>query len=1410
MEGMFANANSFNGLIHTWDVSRVTNMHAMFYNAVSFNGNIESWIVSSVTRMSHMFNNARSFNRDISNWDVSNVENMSHTFYSAVSFNGDITNWDVSNVSTMLNMFGYARNFNSDISKWNVGNVTNMQGMFHYALKFNGNISEWDVSNVNDMSFMFFNASSFNQNISFWNVSNVNNLSSMFALATVFDQDLNMWDVSRVTNMYQLFAAAKSFNQDLDNWNVSSVTDMASMFLDSDLFNGKINTWDVHSVVSMRAMFSGAKLFNNDISEWDVSNVTDMLEMFDLAAFFNQDISDWNVSNVSNMYNMFAEASAFEGDLSNWDVSSVKNMGHMFVKAHRFNSDISKWNTGNVENMDWMFLQASSFDQNLGEWDISNVKSFGRMFDYSNLSIDNYDKLLIGWSQQETNFNVELGAEGLHYCEGKAYRQSLIDDKGWIINGDVFFPTFCDENFSPFISIWQTNNPGGSPDNSISIPVSPDYKYYYKILWENENDSTIKGEIRKSNGGTFITFPDSGRYRVEIIGDFPQIQFLNSFDKQKILSIEQWGDIYWHSMKHAFYQVSVQINAKDAPKFANSLDMSYMFFQSGFNGDISNWDVSSAVNMEYLFAFSTEFNQDLSNWNVGNVVSMRSMFSEATNFNQDISSWDVSKVKSMQDMFLGATSFNQNLNSWDVSSVTNMEGMFSGAKVFAGDLSSWDVDNVTDMTRMFSEASNFNQELNSWEVGNVTNMAGMFSSASSFNQDLSSWNVGNVTNMESMFSSASSFNGDISSWDVSSVTNMYRMFLYANAFNQNIGSWDVGSVTNMSWMFYNYYDSPHSFNQDISSWDVSSVTNMSYMFYGAKSFNQDLNNWDVGNVTDMESMFRIAHNFNGKISEWNVSNVVTMRAMFSGARLFNNDISSWNVGNVTNMEDMLRGVLSFNQDIGSWDVGNVQDMTYMLQATNITVENYDKILIGWSNKELQNDVPFGATNLKYCLAHEFRQFIIDVYGWEISDGGVLNGCINEVAIFFNESEQMNIGDTLSIPIFINNSTSASIESFEFDLNYDSDIIDIFSISTHGTISEGFQTVYNVSTPGLLEVSSAGTTSLNNEGVLLQLEATAQTIGVTSLIWSDFLLNEGIPFVVPENGTIEIIDFLCGDVSGDGNISATDASFILRHGVKLAPQYPLTGTDSTAADVTGNGWISAYDASQILKYDVGLPAIMSCAPMVAKAIPLAASLKWENANSPDKTTYSLPIYVSDIQGELNAADITLQLTEGLRFTGFSSTPDNWQVTTNTVEREVYISMFGLQELESNLLGEVRLKLDDQTEPQSAEASIMINENAPVQMERLSLYEVPTEFELSQNYPNPFNPVTKIKYSVPEEAKVQLIVYNLLGQKVAELVNEQKSPGRYTVSWEAGANSSGVYMYRLVAGDQVFTKKMMLIK
>jgi surface protein len=401
-----------------------------------------------------------------------------------------------------------------------------------------------------------------------------------------------------------------------------------------------------------------------------------------------------------------------------------------------------------------------------------------------------------------------------------------------------------------FVTTWKTDNTGTSSSTAITIPTTGT-GYNYDVDWNNDGTFDEIG----LTGSVTHDFGTPGTYTIRIQGDFPRIYFNNTGDRQKLLSVDQWGTIVWSSFENAFYGASnVDILAIDAPDLSLVTNMAYMFSQttlqnadlnswntgsvvdmsgmfssSSFNGDISSWDVSSVTNMSYMFQNATSFNQNIGVWDVSSVINISAMFDGATAFNQDIGAWNVSSVSSLYDTFKNATSFNQDLNSWDVSSVTSMNSAFAGATAFNGDISSWDVSSVTSMGGAFQLATSFNQDIGAWNVSSVASTNAMFANATSFNQDLSSWDVSSIISMSAMFQDATSFNGNISTWNTDSVTNMSNAFQRATSFNQDLSTWNTGSVTNMGSTFAG----ATAFNQDIGAWNVSSVTNMTDMFLGA-------------------------------------------------------------------------------------------------------------------------------------------------------------------------------------------------------------------------------------------------------------------------------------------------------------------------------------------------------------------------------------------------------------------------------------------------------------------------------------------------------------------------------------------------------------------------------------------------
>lgn len=398
-------------------------------------------------------------------------------------------------------------------------------------------------------------------------------------------------------------------------------------------------------------------------------------------------------------------------------------------------------------------------------------------------------------------------------------------------------------------------------------------------------------------------------------------------ESENITAIQEYNTSSITDMTCLFAGVEGDLEKLDLSSWdtSNVVSMDYMFLNSAFNGSISEWKnkLNKVETIEGMFLGAFKFNQDLSEWNLPVLINDSSYVAASSIVAENLAPTRNQKLyeaiikKDLGDMSI--------IESYDVSDMTSLTAMFYNYPEFNGDISSWDTSSVTNMAFMFRDASSFNGDISGWDTGSVTRIEGMFIGADSFDGDISNWNTSSVTDMSNLFRDASSFNSDISGWDTSSVTNMSYMFYSASSFDGDISSWDTSLVTDMTGMFVE----AGSFDSDISSWDTSSVTNMSSMFRDASMFNSDISNWDTSSVTDMNSMFNRADSFNGDISSWDTSSVTNMRGMFTDADSFDGDISSWDTSLVTNMSSMFRGAAIFNGDISIWDTSSVTDMDNM-------------------------------------------------------------------------------------------------------------------------------------------------------------------------------------------------------------------------------------------------------------------------------------------------------------------------------------------------------------------------------------------------------------------------------------------------------------------------------------------------
>ncbi|MDI6022815.1 BspA family leucine-rich repeat surface protein [Leucobacter sp. UT-8R-CII-1-4] len=430
----------------------------------------------------------------------------------------------------------------------------------------------------------------------------------------------------------------------------------------------------------------------------------------------------------------------------------------------------------------------------------------------------------------------------------------------------------------------------------------------------------------------------AGPYTVTITGGFTRFGLDNEPDTSRagLVSVSRWDA---NGVTNAAWAFSAAYNlASVARPPASITNMQYMFVEAyGFNGDVSDWNVTNVTDMQGMFAYATAFNQPIGGWNVANVADMSSMFTAASGFNQDISAWNVANVTNMSFMFSNTVLFNQDIGAWNVANVTNMNYMFFAATGFAQDLSLWDVAaNLPTMPLSWNQGApglalafsyrwplpwqpmpqmvlNYNTSL-----PGATNNVAVPVGGLTLGTVTIDWGDGSP--VQTVVSANPTHNYAVAGPYTVTIKGKFTRFgnpAYdgSHAGLVSVSRWDANGVTDATAAFHSAY------NLQFVATPPATITRMMSMFEGATIFNGDLSAWNVANVTSMDAMFFDASAFNQDIGGWDVSNVTSMNGMFQSASAFNQDISGWDVANVAFMNMMFVSASAFAQDLSGWDVG---------------------------------------------------------------------------------------------------------------------------------------------------------------------------------------------------------------------------------------------------------------------------------------------------------------------------------------------------------------------------------------------------------------------------------------------------------------------------------------------------------
>jgi len=292
-------------------------------------------------------------------------------------------------------------------------------------------------------------------------------------------------------------------------------------------------------------------------------------------------------------------------------------------------------------------------------------------------------------------------------------------------------------------------------------------------------------------------------------------------------------------------------------------------------------------------------------------------------------------------------------------------------------------------------------------------------------------------------------------------------------------------------------------------------------------------------------------------------------------------------------------------------------------------------------------------------------------------------------------------------------------------------------------------------------------------------------------------------------------FFIEGMGGSGSLSMGEGAISDSAGVflKQIPSTPkiLTLT-AEASGLISTAWISFQQGGQLSRdaFDA-----LSLQPLSSPYLRLATI-----ANNQDELQINaLPVnQAEEIIIPFSMSGILEAETTTLSFEGLEDF-EGWSITIKDLETDTVYPVNQEQELELEIQRVNGKTMDASSivpNPVTAKSKsdgyrfqIVFIPNTQINNETEDV--LPDALELQQNYPNPFNPVTTINYMVPRQSRVRLEVFDLMGRKVATLVNsEQQQPGRYVVRFDASQLASGTYIYRLTAGSTSFTKKLTLIK
>ena len=1024
---------------------------------------------------------------------------------------------------------------------------------------------------------------------------------------------------------------------------------------------------------------------------------------------------------------------------------------------------ISGWDVSLITDMSYLFNAVFTFNDDISNWDVSNVTDMEKMFCQSG-----YNNSLEGWDVSNvSNMN------SMFYW---ANTFTGIGLENWDVSGAVDMTSMFAQNhaFNRDISGWNTSNV--------------------------ENMSSM----------------------------FAQAHIFNQ-------DIGQWD-------------VSSVTNMGGMFGFANQ-----------FSQDIGDWDVSSVEAFNHMFAggwnqANTTTITDISGWNTSSATNMGAMFYSVSNFNVDISSWNVSNVTSFGDMFSGLTEVSEELQcvihtafstndewpyDWSGSceeedEVVDIDGNIygtveigdqvwmdrnlivthfnNGEEIGSSNTAYWPVpptdchgNDAVEPTDQYGHLYNWYaatddrdicpenwhvpsdeewmelelylgmdpDELNTFEAYRGTVQGSMLAGEENY------WEDGALLNNDEFGSSGF---GAVPAgyYETSGPGCFYGMnntaFIWTSTEYNGNGIFRQIDKSNTGINRRTYINTIGKCIRCIEDEDEDELTPITqdniHEAVDAWCLNPDsteaiyghISYWDVSNITNMSELFRDKTTFNDDINSWDVSNVTNMDALFFNASLFNQNLLSWDISNVNNASAMFQNATNFNQDISSWDVSSVTHLGGMFG----NAISFDQDLSNWdvSNVEYMEFMFIGCEN--------FNSNITD---WDVTSAIDMTGIFENATSFNQDISNWDISNLLGMSSMFENAQSFDQDLSNWDVSHAEHMNNMFNntalseqnkCAIHNSFSSNENWPYDWSEfcPGEPQITSISDVPEDQGGrVYVEFsssmfdhpEVAGQMYGIMRY---DYFDNDSV-------GWVALTSF-----PAIGDSSYTFEVTTLRD--STADDDGMTEFKVVAAMNEGN-----FHSEHAMGYSVDNIAPGVPTGLMATAVDIGIVLTWDF--SPD----------DDFQY------FTLEKSSDSDFTDYESF-------------ETIDTAFTDMEYEMNETYFYRIVAVDYAGNISD-----YSETVEVNVLSLGINQIPQVFALHQNYPNPFNPTTQITYDLPEDALVNVTIYDMTGRLVNTMVNMEQNAGYKSIQWNATNNlgqpvAAGLYLYTIQTGEFRQMKKMILLK